>query len=154
MKRLCKLIIIITLFSFNGCYPANRISPIHPEHRLDDINSMNTRIVLLRSFTFNVGLTNYHLPHGNYYPEGQDERGIYYRAPMPIVTTGFSDEKKLVQSGIYLQGKTLEISSPFATWIYFNNNGSIKTELIYAGFALDYGDTWYREAYRDNPKSK
>ena len=104
MKQICKLIIIVSLLSFYGCYPANRISLIQPERKLDDINAMNTRVVLLQSYYFNVGLTKYHLPYGKYYPEGQDERGIYYRAPIPVITTGFSGENKIVQSGIYLQG--------------------------------------------------
>lgn len=153
MKQLCKLIIITSILSFYGCYPANRISLIQPERKLDDINAMNTRVVLSESYTFNVGLTSYHLPKGNYYPEGQDKRGIYYRAPIPIVAKGLSDEKKYVESGIYLQGKTLKTASPLATWIYFKNNGSVKTELIYAGFALHYGKFWYREAYDANSKS-
>jgi hypothetical protein len=152
MSRLWKLVIIVSLLGFHGCYPANRISPIQPEHRLDDIAAMNTRVVLLQSYTFNVGLTYYHLPYGNYYPEGQDERGIYYRAPNPVISSGYSGKKKLIQSGIYLQGNSLKVSSPFATWIYFDDNGSISTELIYSGFALDYGNSWYREKYRDNSK--
>lgn len=147
MKLLCKIIIIVSILSSFGCYPANRISLIQPECKLEDINAMNTRVVLSQSYSFNVGLKVYHLPDGNYYPEGQDERGIYYKAPVPVVTKGFSGEKEYVQSGIYLQGKNLKVSSTFATWVYTNKNGSIETELIYSGFALDYGNTWYREAY-------
>lgn len=122
MKQLFRLIIII-VFGFYGCYPANRISLIQPERQLDDICAINTRVVVLQSYAFNVGFTIYHLPYGNYYPEGQDENGIYYRAPIPIVATGFSGTEEFVQSGIYLLGKSLNISSPFGTFIYFNDDG-------------------------------
>ena len=152
MKRLLSIIIITSVVSFYGCYPANRISLIQPERRLDDINAINTRVVLLQSFSFNVGLTIYTLPYGDYYPEGQDERGIYYRAPIPVKINELSGENKFIQSGIYLQGKTLKTSSPFATWVYFNNNESIRTELIHYKFAWGYGNTWYREAYYGNAK--
>ena len=152
MKQLCRMIIIISILSFYGCYPANRISLIQPERKLDDINATNTRVVLSQSYSFNVGLTIYTLPYGFYYPEGQDERGIYYRAPIPIKINELSGEKKFIQSGIYLQGKTLKTSSSFATWIYFNNNESIETELIDYKFVWGYGNIWYREAYYGNSK--
>jgi len=152
LKRLLSIIIITSVLSLYGCYPANRISLIQPDRRIDDVNAMNTRVVLLQSFSFNVGLIIYTLPFGEYYPEGQDYMGIYYRAPIPIKINELSGEKKFIQSGIYLQGNSLKTSSPFAAWIYFNDNESIRTELIHYKFIWSYGDTWYREAYYGNSK--
>jgi len=100
MKRSGQLLLAVCFTMLSACVgPSGRIAPIPLDRRVDDAPAIQTRLQLKETFVFNVGVTRYMLPYGPYYPDGQDERGIYYRAPIPIARRGFLGAESLVLEG-------------------------------------------------------
>ena len=130
--------------------PSTRIAPIPRDRRVDEVLAIRTRIKLKETYVFNVGATLYVLPYGPYLPEGQDDKGIYYRAPIPIVTRGWLGSEALVQGGIYVPTELTWTVG--LVWLYVRQDGgSIDMELMPSGFSLTYGDRWFREAMDGAP---
>jgi hypothetical protein len=151
MIRSLHVLLVASLFVLSACLgPTRHIAPIPPERTVDNAGAIQTRLQLKETYTFNRGFTVYMLPYGPYYPEGQDQRGIYYRAPIPIVRRGLFGGESLIRGGIYVP--TDMTWSAGLVWLYLrNDDGSVDVEGIPGPFATTYGDRWYREPYTGSP---
>lgn len=137
MMRSLQLILVLLLPVLSACLgPARHIAPIAPERTVDNAPAIQTRLQLKETYIFNVGLRRYMLPYGPYYPEGQDQRGIYYRAPIPIVRRGLFGGESLIPGGIYVP---MDVAwSAGLVWLYLrNDDGSMDVEVIPGPFGTD-----------------
>ena len=117
---------------------------------MDGVPAIRTRINLKETYVFNAGVNLYVLPYGRYLPEGQDDKGIYYSAPNPVVTRGWLGREALVQGGIYVP--TTLTWAVGLVWLYVRDeSGIISMELMPSEFGLIYGDRWFRET-TDSPQ--
>jgi len=137
--------VLASVILLGGCVgPTERPQPLPATPRHDP-----PRLVLKETYTIGVWGAEYLLPYGSYEVEAVDERGVYYRAPIPLKKRGlfggaFSSKESLVEGGIYFANAGL--GSWIGPWLYiFTSQGGMRTTTIPGPFASGEGDRWYFE---------
>ena len=124
-----------------GCFgPAFKgMTPLTPERHVGADRASDMRLFLLRDFDMGA----YYLPPGIYDPDGQDNRGIYFKAPAPM-------QERLMLGPIPVHGPTPVEGGIFVDtegapdflkyWVYVRlDNEHVHSELLPTTFSDGYG---------------
>lgn len=150
-KKRRSIFIILFVMGLSACVtPSGRPVPIAPDRTAEDRVISEKRLVLKETYIAGVMGAEYILPHGVYRPEGKDEDGIYFKAPIRIKKRGlfrgllFPWTKGMVDGGIWTRKDDPCSSDP---WIYVRkDNGDIRMEVLYPTFGWGCGKFWYVES--------
>jgi hypothetical protein len=125
-----------------GCVgPTREPIPLAPKSA-----AANRHLILKETYIAGVRGAEYLLPYGSYRAEASDERGVYYRAPIPIKKRGLfggalPTGESLVEGGIYLPSSSFQRS--LGVWLYvYDEHGHIDSMNLPGNFAMTEGELW------------
>jgi hypothetical protein len=132
--------LILPLLLLTGCIgPTGEPVPLPREHAV-----AGGRFVLDQTYIATMGGVVYTLPYGPYAAEAADERGTYYRAPIPIKTVSIFSGKSLAEGGIYVPDSSFQ--KFLGLWLYlYQEDGSVETMTLPGNLAWTEGTHWRLE---------
>ena len=128
-----------------GCVgPSGKLSPLGV-----DSPALGSQLILDETYIAGIGIYEYLLPYGSYSAESEDERGVYYRSPIPVKRRGLfggalGRGETLIEGGIYIPHSSFHKAIGF--WLYLiREDGRIQIELIPGSLASGEDDFWHLE---------
>jgi len=159
MKRmhwLCVPLCALSVMLSACATPSGHPVAIAEDSRIGVERALDTRLVLKETYIAGVGGSEDLLPYGEYAPEGEDEGGIYYKAPIPLKKRGLLGgllsfkRSSLVDGGIYVPRYTKK--NPHDPWLYFReSDGCMRAYPIPGSFSHSYGKWWSIETRKNQP---
>lgn len=144
------LFLFSALVVLSGCVgPSSHPAPIAEGRLIGGMEASKTVFLLNETYTAGVMGSEYILPYGEYSAEGQDKKGIYYKAPIPLKKRGLFGgllslrRESLIEGGIYVP--FYKDKPSFLSSIHFyirEKDGSIRTTCMPGNFGSGYGKHW------------